>query len=210
MAAAPWIVSDELWELVEPLLPKKVRRFQYPGRKRLPDRQALQGILFVLHTGIAWQHLTRELGFGSGVTCWRRLDEWQRAGAAYDHDKYGRLVWERGIKPVIARRQTEHGSGLGRYRWVVERTFAWLHNFKRLLIRYERRAASTMRCSPSAAASSLPPTQQLNLKMPSQSVVRRMSASMTASGATAMWRCCAPVISSTRHPRSRASAAASL
>jgi len=84
MAVAPWIVSDELWELVEPLLPRKERRFRYPGRKRLPDREALQGILFVLHTGIAWTHLPRELGFGSGVTCWRRLDEWQRAG-----------VWER-------------------------------------------------------------------------------------------------------------------
>ncbi len=80
MAAAPWIVSDELWNLVESLLPKRERRFRYPGRKRLPDRQALQGILFVLHTGIAWQHLPAELGFGSGVTCWRRLDEWQRAG----------------------------------------------------------------------------------------------------------------------------------
>jgi transposase len=44
MAVAPWIVSDELWELVEPLLPMKERRFRYPGRKRLPDRQALQGI----------------------------------------------------------------------------------------------------------------------------------------------------------------------
>jgi hypothetical protein len=43
MAVAPWIVSDELWELVEPLLPVKERRFRYPGRKRLPDRQALQG-----------------------------------------------------------------------------------------------------------------------------------------------------------------------
>jgi transposase len=61
-------------------LPKKKRRFRNPGRKRLPDRQALQGILFVLHTGVAWQHLPAELGFGSGVTCWRRLDEWQRAG----------------------------------------------------------------------------------------------------------------------------------
>ncbi len=80
MAAAPWIVSDQLWKLVEPLLPRKERRFRYPGGKRLPDRQALQGILFVLHTGIAWQHLPGELGFGSGVTCWRRLDEWQRAG----------------------------------------------------------------------------------------------------------------------------------
>jgi transposase len=60
MAAAPWIVSDELWELIEPLLPRKERRFRYPGRKRLPDRQALQGILFVLHTGVAWQHLPAE------------------------------------------------------------------------------------------------------------------------------------------------------
>jgi transposase len=92
MAAAPWIVSDELWELVEPLLPKVERRFRYPGRKRLPDREALQGILFVLHTGIAWTHLPRELGFGSGVTCWRRLDEWQRAG-----------VWEKLHALLLAR-----------------------------------------------------------------------------------------------------------
>jgi len=84
VAVAPWIVSDELWELVEPLLPRVERRFRYPGRKRLPDREALSGILFVLHTGIAWRHLPLELGFGSGATCWRRLDEWQRAG-----------VWER-------------------------------------------------------------------------------------------------------------------
>src|SRR5215218_9008759 len=81
MAAAPWIVSDELWELVEPLLPKKERRFRYPGRKRLPDREALQGILFVLHTGIAWQHLPAELGFGSGVTCWRRLESGSAPGS---------------------------------------------------------------------------------------------------------------------------------
>ena len=65
MAAAPWIVPDELWELVEPLLPRRERRFRYPGRKRLSDREALQGILFVLHTGIAWQQLPAELGFES-------------------------------------------------------------------------------------------------------------------------------------------------
>ena len=85
MAVAPWIVSEELWELVEPLLPKVERRFRYPGRKRLPDRQALQGILFVLHTGISWTHLPLELGFGSGVTCWRRVGrvaEGGRLGAA--------------------------------------------------------------------------------------------------------------------------------
>ena len=70
----------------------------------------------------------------------RRRPDSVIADRGYDHDKYRRLVWQRGVKPVIARRQTEHGSGLGRYRWVVERTFAWLHNFKRLLVRYERRA----------------------------------------------------------------------
>ena len=84
MASAPWLVSDELWWRVEPLLPKVERRFRYPGRKRLPDRQALRGILFVLYTGIAWRHLLPELGFGGGSTCHRRMDEWQRAG-----------VWER-------------------------------------------------------------------------------------------------------------------
>src|SRR5204863_945638 len=62
MPAAPWIVSEELWSRIEPLLPKVERRFRYPGRKRLPDRQALHGILFVLYTGIAWRHLPAELG----------------------------------------------------------------------------------------------------------------------------------------------------
>jgi transposase len=60
------------------------------------------------------------------------------ADRAYDHDKYRRELRARGIQPVIARRETEHGSGLGRRRWVVERTFAWLHGFQRLRIRYER------------------------------------------------------------------------
>jgi transposase len=79
MATPPWKVPDELWELIEPLLPAHPRRFRYPGRKCLPDRPALCGILFVLHTGITWRHLPPELSFGSGITCWRRLEEWQRA-----------------------------------------------------------------------------------------------------------------------------------
>lgn len=61
-------------------------------------------------------------------------------GPGYDFDKYRRLLWKRGIKPLIARRGVAHGSGLGKVRWVVERAFAWLHRFKRLRIRYERRA----------------------------------------------------------------------
>jgi transposase len=76
----PWEVSDELWALIEPLVPKHERRFRHPGRKRLDDRLALQGILFVLHTGIAWEHLPQELGYGSGMTCRRRPAEWNKAG----------------------------------------------------------------------------------------------------------------------------------
>ena len=60
------------------------------------------------------------------------------ADRGYDHDKYRRELWRRGVKPIIARRGEEHGSGLGRWRWVVERAFAWLHNFRRLRIRWER------------------------------------------------------------------------
>ena len=76
----PWIVPDGLWERIEPLLPRVERPYRYPGRKRLPDRKVLCGILFVLHTGIAWEFLPQQLGFGSGMTCWRRLAEWHEAG----------------------------------------------------------------------------------------------------------------------------------
>ena len=73
-------LDEELWRLIEPLLPARKRRFRHPGRKRLDDRRTLSGILFVLRTGIAWQQLPQELGYGSGMTCWRRLKEWQQAG----------------------------------------------------------------------------------------------------------------------------------
>jgi transposase len=84
MRAKPWELPEGLWERVEPLLPPRSRRFRYPGRKPLDDRRVLQGILFVLHTGIGWEHLPQELGFGCGMTAWRRLRAWQQAG-----------VWER-------------------------------------------------------------------------------------------------------------------
>ncbi|WP_257581644.1 IS5 family transposase [Streptomyces sp. TLI_146] len=241
----PWIVSDELWSLIKPLLPEPPPK-QVEGRPRVPDRQALCGILFVLHTGIQWEYLPQELGFGSGMTCWRRLAAWNEAGVwdqlhqlllnklrsknqldwsravidsshvraarkgpksgpslvdrarpgskhhiltdgqgiplavsltggnrndvtqmlplldkipsvagvvgrprkrpdklfadrGYDHDKYRRLLWQRGIRPVIAERGQPHGTGLGTFRWVVERTISWLHGFRRLRIRRERR-----------------------------------------------------------------------
>ncbi|MEC7050769.1 IS5 family transposase [Streptomyces violaceochromogenes] len=240
----PWIVSDELWSLIEPLLPESGPK-KVEGRPRVPDRQALCGILFVLHTGIQWEYLPQELGFGSGMTCWRRLAAWNEAGVwdqlhalllkklrsknqldwsravidsprpgrtpgpksgpspvdrarpgskhhvitdgqgiplavsltggnrndvtqllslvdkipavagtvgrprrrpdtlfadrGYDHDKYRRLLRERGIRPAIAERGQPHGTGLGTFRWVVERTISWLHGFRRLRIRWERR-----------------------------------------------------------------------
>ena len=77
---AKQILNDELWQIIEPIIPKKKRRFRYPGRKPVPDKAALTGILFVLKTGIGWEDLPPELGCGSGMTCWRRLRDWQKAG----------------------------------------------------------------------------------------------------------------------------------
>ena len=75
------LLSDELWSVIEPILPPpKPRRFRHPGRKPLGDRQCLTGILFVLKTGIPWEDLPQEMGCGSGMTCWRRLRDWRRAG----------------------------------------------------------------------------------------------------------------------------------
>jgi transposase len=75
------ILDDELWKLIEPLLPPpKRRRRRYPGRKPLSHRDVLTGILFVLKTGIPWEYLPQEMGCGSGMTCWRRLSRWQELG----------------------------------------------------------------------------------------------------------------------------------
>lgn len=74
------LLDDALWEIIEPHIPVKPRRFRHPGRKRVPDRACLTGILFVLLTGIQWEMLPKEMGCGCGMTCWRRLAEWQKAG----------------------------------------------------------------------------------------------------------------------------------
>jgi transposase len=216
------LVSDELWAIVEPLIPKVERRYRFPGRMRIDDRKVLTGILYVLKTGIPWEYLPREMGCGSGMTCWRRLQEWQQAGVwrrlhevllAKLHEA-DRIDWSRavidsshvraggrgtplalslsaanrttslsccrssmrfrpcaasaavlaagragclataptttaataascglaGISAAIPRPKQRHGSGLGKQRWVVERTIAWLHQYHRLRVRYERRA----------------------------------------------------------------------
>ena len=73
------LVSDQVWALIEPLLPKH-RPSRRGGRPRVPDRAVLGGIIFVLRTGIPWEYLPQEMDCGSGITCWRRLREWQRRG----------------------------------------------------------------------------------------------------------------------------------
>ncbi|MDQ5819254.1 MAG: IS5 family transposase [Actinomycetota bacterium] len=243
------LVSDELWETVEPLLPPDPPKPK-GGRPRIDDRAALTGIVFVLKSGIPWEMLPKEMGCGSGSTCWRRLRDWQEAGvweelhrvllnrlgeadridwerasldsasvpgkkggqssgpnptdkgkagskrhvvsdrggvplavvlsAAHVHDskvleevvdnvspikgprgRPGRprkrpkklhadkgydfprcreALRKRGIKARIARRGIDSSERLGRHRWVVERTLAWLSRYRRLAVRYERRA----------------------------------------------------------------------
>ena len=86
------LVSDELWGLIERLIPKVPRRYRCAGRKRLDDRKVFTGILFVLQTGIPWEYLPQEMGCGSGMTCWRRLREWQEAG-----------VWQRLHELLLAK-----------------------------------------------------------------------------------------------------------
>ncbi len=76
----PWEVGDELWAVLEPLLPGHGRRYRYPGRRRIDARKMLQGVLFVLYTGIQWGSLPQELGFGPGTTWTRRMAEWREAG----------------------------------------------------------------------------------------------------------------------------------
>ena len=85
------LVSDELWNTLEPLLPDEPPKPK-GGRPRVDDRSALAGIIFVLKSGIPWEMLPKEIGCGSGLTCWRRLREWQEAG-----------VWERLHKVLLDR-----------------------------------------------------------------------------------------------------------
>ena len=73
------LLPDSLWNLIQPMLPP-APRWPKGGRPRLPDRACFNGILFVLRSGIPWEMLPQELGCGSGMTCWRRLRDWQERG----------------------------------------------------------------------------------------------------------------------------------
>jgi transposase len=101
----PWIVSDEPRARIEPLLPGVPRRRDRPGRPRQDDRKALCGILFVLYTAIPGKFLPQELGFESGMTCWRRPRDWNEAGVwqrPHEHllaelNAAGQLDWSRAV-----------------------------------------------------------------------------------------------------------------
>jgi transposase len=123
------LVPDELWEVVEPLLPRRrVRRGKdRGGRPPVDDRAALGGVLFVLRTGIPWEDLPREMGCGSGMTCWRRLRDWHRAGVfARLHaallarlNAAGKLDWSRLLADSASVRAVFGGRRPARAPWTA-------------------------------------------------------------------------------------------
>lgn len=116
------LLSEGLWKEIEPLLPPlRPRRSKNAGRKPIPHRQALTGILFVLKTGIAWEDLPQEMGCGSGMTCWRRLAAWQQAGVwARLHRLFleklaaaGKIDWRRSLVDSSSVRALKGGPRRG-------------------------------------------------------------------------------------------------
>ena len=91
------LVSDELWAVVEPLLPPHRAEPGTRGRPPVPDRAVLTGILFVLKSGIPWEMLPKEMGCGSGMTCWRRLRDWHKAD-----------VWQTLHETLLAKLEAAH------------------------------------------------------------------------------------------------------
>ena len=90
---AKQLVTDELWAVIEPLLPPESAKPK-GGRPRVDNRRALTGIVFVLKSGIPWEMLPQEMGCGCGMSCWRRLSNWQEAG-----------VWQRFHEALLAKLQ---------------------------------------------------------------------------------------------------------
>jgi transposase len=120
------ILSDAVWRRVTPCLPVRPRRQRGPGRRRIDDRGVLAGILFVLKSGIPWEELPAEMGCGSGMTCWRRLREWQRTGtwstirrtleASLPPREFELFDWTRAAKPRSAARPPAVRSRVSRSR----------------------------------------------------------------------------------------------
>jgi transposase len=99
-------VDNDLWQRIEPFVPPpRKRRRVHPGRKPMDPRRAFAGMLFVLRTGCAWKDLPQELGFGSGMSCWRYLRDWHKAGVFQKAfaavlarlNAQGKINWSRGV-----------------------------------------------------------------------------------------------------------------
>jgi len=122
------LVPDELWKIVEPLLPPHVDtrrrrdRFRRGGRPPADDRAVLSGILFVMRTGIPWKDLPAELSCGCGMTCWRRLRDWQKADVFRKLHRLlldrlnakGNLDWSRAVVDSASLRAVFGGRRPGR------------------------------------------------------------------------------------------------
>jgi transposase len=138
------LLTDELWERIEPLLPEEPPKPK-GGRPRIDDRSALTGILFVLKSGIPWEMLPQEMGCGSGMSCWRRLKEWHEAGV-WERlhrrllDRLGeadRIEWERasvdsasvaapgGAKKLVQTRRIRANRARSAMLWSTEEASLW-------------------------------------------------------------------------------------
>ena len=136
------LVTEDLWQIIEPLLPAPRRRrrdrHRRGGRPPVDDRQVLAGIVFVLKTGIPWEYLPQEMGCGSGMTCWRRLRDWQKAGVwrrlhRLMLDKLNaadKIDWSRAVVDSTSIRAMHGGKKQGRIRSTDARpgpsTTCWL------------------------------------------------------------------------------------
>lgn len=117
------LLPDDLWAAIGPELPPEPPKPK-GGRPRVPDRACPTGIVFVLRSGIPWELLPQEMGCGSGMTCWRRLRDWQAAGVWHRlHQQLlnqlgaaDRLAWSRAAVDSRSLPAKKGGSARGRTR----------------------------------------------------------------------------------------------